>query len=101
MEFYFSIAAWIVTLIIVFIFFNKKKIETSETTIYGRLLMTVFVMLFLEIMTGAWILSGNSIDNNIYILACKLVMITYLVLNTFSSQYLIEACKVDKNFFIK
>lgn len=98
MGLYFSICSLIITIILTIIYFRKKKINNDETKIYGVLLVSTIAMLLFESMTGFWYKWGIATNNLIYRLLCKMVFMSYIVINTMFSKYLINICsEVKKN----
>ena len=95
MGLYFSFSALIVSVILSIIYFSKKKVNNFETKIYGQMLIGMIVMLFFEIFTGVWFNWGFEITK-IYKFFCKLVMISYICMNTLFSKYLMVVCYEKK-----
>ena len=96
MGLYFSTCSLIITIILTIIYFRKKKINNDETEIYGVLLVSTISMLLFESMTGFWYKWGIATDNLIYRLLCKMVFMSYIVINTMFSKYLINVCSEVK-----
>lgn len=91
MGLYFSLSAIIITLMLSTMFFLKKKVDNKETKIYGIMLIGTTFMLFLEIFTAVLFNVGFPI-NNFYKFASKLVMVSYIFMNTLFSKYLLVVC---------
>ena len=102
MGLYFSTCSLIILSILTIIYFTKKKIDNSETEIYGMLLISTISMLSLESLTGFLYKWGINTSNTIYIFLCKLVFISYIVINTLFSKYLIHICndQTKKNYVL-
>ena len=96
MGLYFSTCSLIITIILTIIFFRKKKINNDETEIYGLLLISTISMLLFETMTGFWYKWGIETNNMIFRLLCKMVFMSYIVINTLFSKYLITICSEVK-----
>ena len=102
MGLYFSLSAIIITLMLSTMFFLKKKVDNKETKIYGLMLIGTTFMLFLEIFTAVLFNVGFPI-NNFYKFASKLVMVSYIFMNTLFSKYLLVVCYdgKKKNYVVK
>ena len=91
MGLYFSLSSIIITIILSTIFFLKKKVDNKETKIYGIMLVGTIFMLFLEIFTAVLFNVGFPI-NDFYKFVSKLVMVSYIFMNTLFSKYLLVVC---------
>ena len=91
MGLYFSLSAFIITIMLSIMFFLKKKVDNKETKIYGIMLFGTTFMLFLEIFTAVLFNAGFPITG-FYKFASKLVMVSYIFMNTMFSKYLLAVC---------
>lgn len=92
MGLYFSSSSLFVVTILFIIYVAKKKLKNDETKIYGLLLFFTIVMLFLEVLTGYLYKTSFDINSDIYVLLSKFVIISYLVMNSLFSKYIITIC---------
>lgn len=91
MGLYFSLSSIIITIMLSTMFFLKKKVDNKETKIYGIMLVGTIFMLFLEIFTAVLFNAGFPI-NDFYKFVSKLVMVSYIFMNTLFSKYLLVVC---------
>ncbi len=92
MGLYFSACSLIIAIVLTIIFFLKKKISNSETEIYGWLLICTIFMLLFETITGFWYKWGIDSGNIVFKFLCKMVFLSYIIINTLFSKYLIHVC---------
>ena len=92
MGLYFSSSSLFVVTILFIIYVAKKKLKNDETKIYGLLLFFTIVMLFLEVLTGYLYKTSFDINSDIYVLLSKFVIISYVVMNSLFSKYIITIC---------
>lgn len=92
MGLYFSSSSLFVVTILFIIYVSKKKLKNDETKIYGLLLFFTIVMLFLEVLTGYLYKTSFDINSDIYVLLSKFVIISYVVMNSLFSKYIITIC---------
>ena len=100
---YFSISSLIIILILSYMFFSKKRIDNSETKVYGLMLIVTIIGLSLEIITCVWFNNGADLNSIIYKLISKITSSYYVVWSGLFVIYMINICnakKYVKKFFI-
>ena len=76
---YFSIASFIILILISIVYFKKKKIKSIETNIYSFVIVITLISLFLEILSGL-VLNPELIQFRFFLK--KLFMISIIIWET-------------------
>ena len=92
--YYLSVSMIPVMTILAVIFMLKKKIDNTETAIYGYILITSILMSLLEVLSALFF--ENFLDTFIYNIVAKAVLVSYLLLNFLFCSYLMSVCKRSK-----
>lgn len=93
---YFSISSLIIILILSYMFFSKKRIDNSETKVYGLMLIVTIIGLSLEIITCVWFNNGADLNSIIYKLISKITSSYYVVWSGLFVIYMINICNAKK-----
>ena len=93
---YFSISSLIIILILSYMFFSKKRIDNSETKVYGLMLIVTIIGLSLEIITCVWFNNGADLNSIIYKFISKITSSYYVVWSGLFVIYMINICNAKK-----
>ena len=93
---YFSVSSLIILLIFCYNFYSKERIKNKETNVYGSMLITTMIGLFLEIFTCVWYMLGIGIETIWYSIFAKLTASYYAVWSALLFKYLLNVCNYNE-----
>lgn len=87
---FFSIISFVYCIFTLILFFSKEKIKSQENKIYGILLITNLIGLFIEIIPATLLIRGIVlVSSKIVILVLKLILIYLIIWALFFTYYII------------
>lgn len=88
---FFSILSLIYCIITCILFFTKEKIKTEENQIYGKILVTNLIGLFVEIFTGLFLIRGIIPASDMVIsVFLKLILVYFIIWTSFFTYYICD-----------
>lgn len=89
---YFSTSALIITCILTYVFFSKRRVNNVETKAYSRLLILTIIGLFFEIISCIWFNYGANLESISYKMMSKMTASYFLIWSSLFVEYMLGVC---------